>query len=109
MTAPTPDPDALAALAGYVQAPADSTYLARCLTDATGIIGAAIGGQTVPEFARQRAELEVAADLWHRRQARGGIATFDSPDSAPVPVRIARDALRAGWPYLAPHLPGGFA
>lgn len=99
----------LEVLAEYVGGEATSAYLADCLTEAAALVSGWIAANSNPDTAvpaavQRRATLEVAAELWYRRQARGGIATFDGTDMAPV--RLARDPLKAAHPILAPYLLG---
>lgn len=91
-------------LAAFVGAPTSDTYLATCVTEATELVAHAIGGATVPEAVQDLATREVAADLYHRRSARNGIAGFDDNDISPAPVRINRDPMVAARPILRPYL-----
>lgn len=114
MTAPAPEaPEtapSLEVLAEYAgSSNPTSVYLAACRTDAIAMVADYItrnGDETtqVPAHAQSRAVLEVAAELWYRKGARGGIATFDATDMAPV--RLARDPMKAAYPFLDPYLPG---
>lgn len=108
----TPD---VSTLGGYVgQSDPSNTYLVSCLTEATELVDEYIdrhGSEwqsKVPNRAHHRAVLEVGAELYHRRQARSGIAMFTNGEN-PAPVRIARDPMVAAYPFLRPYLPGGFA
>lgn len=91
-------------LAAFVGAPTSDTYLASCVTEATELVTHAIGAATVPESVRDLATREVAADIYHRRSARNGVAGFDDSDIAPAPVRINRDPMVAARPILRPYL-----
>lgn len=51
-----------------------------------------------PQGMIELAILEVAADLWAKRDARGGI--LDSPFEGGAPTRLARDPLTAAYPIL---------
>lgn len=104
----TPDATALGLYVGMTDAQVGdgSAYLAQCLAEAGGMVGNHIGGSDVPEYAHYRAVLEVAAELYYRRQARGGISMYTNTET-PVPVRLARDPMKAAYDILAPHLPGG--
>lgn len=55
-----------------------------------------------PEVIVDRAVIEVAADLFHRRNAPNGIvnAQFAGFDGAPAAVRISRDPLAPAYPIL---------
>lgn len=54
-----------------------------------------------------RAELEVGAELYHRKNTKNAVAQFASPDGSPV--RIARDPMVAAYPLLRQLVGGGFA
>lgn len=95
-------PARLAAYAGDV--PVDD-YLRSCVDEARTLVGSQIGGATIPDEVHARAVLEVAAELYHRRSAPNGIKSFaDGLDGASA-IRVARDALVAARPLLAPYLP----
>lgn len=91
-------------LAAFVGAPASDTYLTTCVEEAAEMVKHAIGGARVPEEIKRIAEREVAADIYHRRSARNGVAGFDDSDIAPAPVRINRDPMVAARPILRPYL-----
>lgn len=55
-------------------------------------------GKDTPQGIIELAVLEVAADLWAKRDARGGI--LDSPFEGGAPTRLARDPLTAAYPIL---------
>lgn len=87
--------------------PADSDYVEQCVAEAKEMVANHIGKATVPTSIVDRAELEVGAELFHRRQSRNGIAGLDGVDAAPM--RIARDPMKAAAPLLAPYLGPGIA
>ena len=91
-------------LGSFVAAPDSDPYLADCVDTANDLIKAYTGAVTIPESVLDRATLEVAADLYHRRSARNGVAGFDDNDINPVPVRINRDPLVPARPILAPYM-----
>lgn len=91
-------------LAAFVGAPASDPYLETCVTEAIELVNHAIGDATVPEAVRDLATREVAADIYHRRSARNGVAGFDDSDITPAPVRINRDPMVAARPILRPYL-----
>ena len=91
-------------LAAFVGAPASDPYLTTCVEEATEMVKHAIGGARVPEEIKRIAEREVAADIYHRRSARNGVAGFDDSDITPAPVRINRDPMVAARPILRPYL-----
>lgn len=92
-------------LAAYVgDVPVDD-YLRSCVTEATSLVGSQVGSVTIPQDVHDRAVMEVAAELFHRRSAPNGIKSFaDGLDGASA-IRVARDALVAARPLLAPYLP----
>lgn len=92
-------------LAAYVgDVPADD-YLRLCVAEATTLVGSQVGSSTIPQEVHDRAVMEVAAELYHRRSAPNGIKSFaDGLDGASA-IRVARDALVAARPLLAPYLP----
>lgn len=92
-------------LAAYVKATAgDRQFVTACWTQASELVDARIGKavEKVPKTIRDRAILEVGADLWHRRATRSGVATFDGGDY--TPMRVTRDPMKAAVDLLAPYL-----
>ncbi len=59
------------------------------------------GLETVPTVIQDRATLEVASELWAKRNAIGGIMAGYSDAG---PVRLARDPMIAAYPLLRPYL-----
>lgn len=94
---------------GYVgAATTDDAFLSRCLAEAQQLVTKYIGTSLVPRAVEDRAVVDVAAELFHRRQAPGGIAQFATFDGQ-SPVRMSRDPMQAAYPLLRPFLEGGFA
>lgn len=95
-------------LAAYVQATdKDAVYVADCEEQAAAMVGQFVQenlrtGVTLPAPIQARAELEVGAELFFRREARLGIAGLDTAEGAPV--RIARDPMRAAYDLLTPYI-----
>ncbi|EPD31891.1 hypothetical protein HMPREF9306_01447 [Propionimicrobium lymphophilum ACS-093-V-SCH5] len=90
-------------LASYVKAvPADMDFVEACWAQAAELVDHRIGKAQVPASIRDRAVLEVGADLWHRRQTRSGVATFDGGDY--TPMRVTRDPMKAAADLLKPYL-----
>jgi len=56
----------------------------------------------VPPVVLDRAIKEVGSELFHRRQAPGGVAQFAGLDGAPI--RVARDPMVSAYPILARHV-----
>lgn len=106
--APVPEELDVAALRAYVRAPAnggDDEFLSLVLAEATTLVTTRTAGATVPQPIIGLAVREVAADLYHRRRVRNGVAQFDGPDLAPV--RVTRDPMKAAADILAPYLTPG--
>lgn len=90
-------------LASYVKAvPGDMVFVSECWEQAAELVARRIGSAIVPEPIRDRAVLEVGADLWHRRATRSGVATFDGGDY--TPMRVTRDPMKAAADLLAPYV-----
>lgn len=95
-------PTRLAAYVGDV--PADE-YLRSCVAEATTLVGSQVGNITIPQEVHDRAVMEVAAELYHRRSAPNGIKSFADGLDGATAIRVARDALVAARPLLTPYLP----
>lgn len=113
MTETTPAADAVATLAqevaGYVGGVTVTPYLTDSTATAVQLVDLYIGDATVPDDARRRAVLEVAAELYHRKSAPNGVKNFADGLDGTVAVRVARDPMVAGRPILDPYLPLRFA
>lgn len=93
--------NALDTLRDYVGAPQGlDSYLTGCLAVAQELVTQE-APNAVPEAVRDRAVIEVAAELFHRRNAPNGIKSFGDLDGAAA-IRVARDALVAARPLLDP-------
>ena len=85
-------------------------YMTKCLDVAARLIASQIGSADgVPGDVLDRATLEVAAELYHRKNAPNGVKNFADGFDGAGAIRVARDALVAARPLLAPYLPLGFA
>lgn len=83
-------------------------FVTQCFDEATVLVTDHIGvTETVPVVIKDRAVLEVGAELYHRQATKNGIAQFATTDGAPV--RVARDPMVAARPILAPYLGLGIA
>ncbi|SNS41557.1 hypothetical protein SAMN06309944_0163 [Micrococcales bacterium KH10] len=71
---------------------------------AVALVTTHLGAAEPPETVRDRAVLEVASELFHRRNAPQGISQFGAPDGSVV--RVARDPMVAAYPLLAPWVVG---
>lgn len=82
----------------------DDSLLSGCLLEATELVDKYVGDNEVPDAILDRAYVEVAADLFHRRNAPNGIANqqFALPDGGfgGQAIRIARDPLTAAYKIL---------
>lgn len=80
-------------------------FMTECVIEADALITGQVGGAVVPESVRDRAVIEVAAELFHRKSAPNGIKNFADGFDGAAAIRVARDALVAARPLLAPYLP----
>lgn len=95
-------------LSDYVGAGVDQTALvSACSEEAAALVARYIGTATVPNAVKDRAELEVGSELFHRQSAPNGIAQFQTLDASPV--RVARDPMVGAYPLLAPFVGLGIA
>lgn len=84
----------------------EATELATISAQAVELVAHHIGTATVPAPIVELASLEVARELYTRRDAPGGVlSTFGDVG----PIRLARDPMKAAYPILGPYLGGGFA
>lgn len=96
------------ALKVYVQAPdADDEFVEQCWLLADELVSKEIGTDVVPDVAVEQATVLCGSELYHRRNAPNGIASFTTPDGSPI--RVARDPMVAAKPILSPFLGAGFA
>lgn len=86
----------------------DDTFIESCLAEAGALVARFSGSATIPAAVNDRAVLEVASELFHRRQAPNGIAQFATIDGA-SPIRVARDPMIAAYPLLVPYTGTGVA
>lgn len=87
-----------AELATYVNTDAteDAAYLGECVQEAADLVQDLLARnqiRTPPESVAKRAELETAADLFHRRRSRNGVAIFGSGDDlgGMEAIRVSKD------------------
>lgn len=85
----------------------DAGFVSECREAAFTLVDKATAGAELPDSIRQLAVSEVAADLFHRRRVRHGVANFDGPDFSPV--RITRDPMKAAEDILRPFIRPGMA
>lgn len=106
----TPPAELADKLAAHLQV-SRGDFVDAQVVEAMGLLNRLLSGadQTmIPVAVLDRAVVEVAADLYHRRAAKNGIATYGDGLDVP-PMRIRRDPLDAARPILFHWLPGGFA
>lgn len=98
-------------LAGYVET-TRSDQSDACLRTGAALVDTYLSGggaaESCPEEVRERAYLEVASELFHRKNSPQGVAQFSTFDGS-APVRTARDPMVAAYPLLRPYVAGGFA
>lgn len=85
----------------------DDAVITRCLAEAKVLVDDWVGDNVVPQVIRERAYIEVAADLFNRRNAPNGIYNmqYTTADGASgAPIRIARDPMAAGYPLLRKYV-----
>jgi hypothetical protein len=91
----------------YVSAStADLQFCESCLTSADALCVKYVGTQTdVDEAVWDKAVIQVASELFHRRQAPGGVSQFSSMDGAPV--FVGNDPMRSVYSLLDRYRPRG--
>lgn len=97
-----------AALARYVHAQPTDQYVLDSAEEARVMVSnhlkpANVRGE-VPETIVKRAVLEVGAELYHRQTARNGVVGLDGGPDNMMPMRIARDPMKAAYDLLRPYL-----
>lgn len=98
--------DQLAAFVNATDA-ASRQFVTECAIEAPALITPYLATEP-PASVLERAQLEVGADLFHRKKARNGVTAFDTADGGET-VRINRDPLAAAWPIIRPYLAPGIA
>jgi len=96
-------------VAAYVGGVPVTDYLKGCVAVASQAVACHIGACQVPKETRRRAVMEVAAELYHRKSAPNGIKNYADGLDGVAAVRVARDAMVAARPLLAPYLTPGIA
>jgi hypothetical protein len=94
-------------LASYVGTNNANGFVTHCWDEAVELVNAYVDGAEIPESTLTRAQLEVGAELFHRKSTKNAVAQFATPDAQPI--RIARDPMVAAYPLLARHMPGALA
>lgn len=103
-----PTTTAAAKLAKYVNAAAGDGYVEDAADEAAAMVAnhtkpGNVRGP-VPASVLARAELEVGAELFHRRTSRNGVVGLDGGPDNFAPLRIARDPMKAAYDILAPYM-----
>lgn len=107
-----PDPDSLLSrFESYVTAvgEGDESNASISLAEGRVLVEGWIGAHAamIPDEARDRAIVEVAAELFYHKAARGGVTEWAGADLQPF--RLARDPMKAAYPILLQFIPGGLA
>lgn len=92
-------------LAVYVGGVPESDFLTECVEEAQALVARLVSDNDVPGPIAKRAILEVGAELYHRKSAPNGIRSYADGFDGNSAIRVARDALVAARPLLAPYLP----
>ena len=83
----------------YVGAPSsDLEFCREVLTEAEALVTGYVGAARIPVSVWKNAVLQTAAELFHRRNAPSGIASFAALDGAVV--RVALDPMRSVYAML---------
>lgn len=93
------------ALSLYVGDVPLTDYLKKCVTVAWLSVTHFVGSAVIPSHILDRAVLEVAAELYHRKNAPNGIKSYADAFDGASAIRVARDALIAARPLLTPYMP----
>lgn len=94
-------------LIGYLGTSENDLDVFDAVPEAIQLVTTYVGTAVVPEVVLTRAIVEVASELYHRKNAPNGISQFATPEGNPI--RVARDPMVAARPLLAPYVGGGFA
>lgn len=90
----------------YVGTKEDSSFVDDCLESGVALVARYIGDFTnVPVNIENQAVLVCASEIFHRRQAPGGITQF--ADMSGGAVRVGKDPMNAAYELLRPYV--GFA
>lgn len=83
----------------------DEPFIAEKIAEAQAIITKYVGNTDVPHSVMESCVTQVAAELFHRRQAPNGIAQFSSLDG--TPQRIANDPMSSVYKILGRYVTQG--
>lgn len=90
----------------YVGAASVEGFVTECWDTAVALVDRHIGTVEVPDDVKNRAYLEVGAELFNRKEAPNGIMQFGDMSSTPA-MRLARNPMVAAYPLLTPYVGGG--
>jgi hypothetical protein len=89
----------------YVGTNEDSSFVDDCLQTGHHLVERYVGDTEIPSHVRDSAVLMCASEVFHRRQAPGGITQF--ADMSGSAVRVGKDPMNAAYELLRPYV--GFA
>lgn len=89
----------------YVGTNEDSSFVDDALQTGHHLVERYVGTAEVPSHVRDIAVLQVASEVFHRRQAPAGITQF--ADMSGSAVRVGKDPMSAAYELLRPYV--GFA
>lgn len=90
----------------YVGTKEESVFVNDCLDAGKALVARYIGSVTgVPTHINDQSVLICASELFHRRQAPGGVTQF--ADMSGSAVRVGKDPMSAAYELLRPYV--GFA
>jgi hypothetical protein len=92
----------VAQLQAYVGTKETGDFIQGCLSSANALIRNYVGNKDVPVSVLDQAMLNLASELFHRRQAPFGSSQF--ADGTGAPVRVARDPMTSTYPLLLPFV-----
>lgn len=94
-------------VAGFVGCSPTEPVLPGVLAVAVTIVGEylGVGARRCPVVVQDQAVTQLAAEIWSRRNAPGGVLQWGAEGSAPV--RLARDAMSSVEPLLRRYRPLG--
>ena len=91
----------------YVGTKEESSFVDDCLASGLAMVERYIGTfTTVPAAVKDNAVLVTASEIFHRRQAPGGVTQF--ADMSGSAVRVGKDPMNAAYELLRPFV-GGFS
>lgn len=92
-------------LCDYVGQVQRDDFIVECVQQASHLVSNYATNSAAPVEILDRAALEVAAELYHRRGAPNGIKQFADGFDGATAIRVARDPMVAARPLLDPYMP----